>query len=122
VAKTEDASINEYMMQGTVTISEIVQELGELGVLPFGLRTGLDQKSISQDSLWQPCVGVHAQSNEECHHLFTIAAMAGWCAEYDIKGRGVIFSRIASDADDTIGAWAILLNAARLVMGAIASV
>ncbi|MHA1908516.1 MAG: hypothetical protein ACW98Y_14540 [Candidatus Thorarchaeota archaeon] len=121
MAKTEDARINEYMMQGTITVAEILKELGELGVIPYNVRTGLDQRSISYDSLWRPCVGVLAASNEDCHHLFTIAAMAGWNAEYDIKGRGVILRRLTSDAEGTLGAWAILLNAARIVMGEIGS-
>ena len=121
MAETEGARINEYMMQGTITVSEIVKELGELGVIPFDVRTGLDQRSISYDSLWRPCMGVIAGSNEDCHHLFTIAAMAGWDSEYDINGRGVILRRLASDAEGTLGAWAILLNAARIVMGEIGS-
>ncbi len=121
VAKTEDARINEYMMQGTITVAEILKELGELGVIPYDVRTGLDQRSISYDSLWRPCMGVLAVSTEDCHHLFTIAAMAGWNAEYDLKGRGVILRRMTSDAEGTLGAWAILLNAARIVMGEIVS-
>jgi hypothetical protein len=121
VAKTEDVKINEYMMQGTITVAEILKELGELGVIPYDVRTGLDQRSISYDSLWRPCMGVLAGSTEDCHHLFTIAAMAGWHAEYDLKGRGVILRRLAHDAEGTLGAWAILLNAARIVIGEIGS-
>jgi len=121
MAKADETRIDEHLGDGVLTISEIVTELGEMGIIPFDMRTGLDHNSVSADSMWHPRMGVVASSNEECHHLFTISAMAGWTAEYEIQGRGVVLKRANNDADETLGSWALLLNAARIVMGEIVS-
>lgn len=121
MAKADESSIISHLEQGALTISEIIRELGEMGIIPFDMRSGLDHSSISGDALWRPMIGVSANSNSECHYLFTIAAMAGWTAEYEIQGRGIVMRRTTSDAEETLGSWALLLNAARTVMGEIGS-
>ncbi len=121
MAKADETRIDEHIAEGALTISEIITDLGEMGIIPFETHSGLDHKSVSTDSMWRPKIGITASSNEECHYLFTIAAMAGWTAEYDIQGRGVVLRRTANDTDETLGSWALLLNSARIVLGEIGS-
>ena len=103
----------------TIVVADIVQDLAELGLIPYEICTGIGPQSVLCNSLWKPRFGIATNSEKDAHHIFTLAAMAGWNAEYDINGRGVLVKRFLQDMDETLGAWALLLNAARLVMGEI---
>ncbi|MFW9978261.1 MAG: hypothetical protein ACFFEJ_09295 [Candidatus Thorarchaeota archaeon] len=104
-----------------VMIGDIVRELGELGLVPYEICPGVGHSSILLDSLWKPRFGVSTNSEKESHYIFTIAAMAGWVAEYDVEGRGILLRKSLEGMDDTLGAWSLLLNSTRLVMGEIAN-
>ncbi|MFW9908535.1 MAG: hypothetical protein ACFFEF_08160 [Candidatus Thorarchaeota archaeon] len=119
MSEADELKANGYLSEGMVAVSEIIRELGQIGIIPFDVRTGFDHESISSNLLWKPRMGISANTNSDCHHLFTIAAMSGWTAEYDLNGRGVVVHRSLEDAEDTIGAWALLLNAARIVISEI---
>ena len=105
----------------TIAISDIVTELGEYGFIPYDICTGVGHQSVLCDSLWKPHFGVSLSDSKEEHYVFTISSMAGWDAEYDIQGRGILLKRALDGMDETIGAWALLLNATRIVMGEIRS-
>ncbi len=105
----------------TIAISDIVSELGEYGFIPYDICTGVGPRSVLNDSLWKPHCGVSLSDSREEHYVFTISSMAGWEAEYDIQGRGILLKRSLNGMDETIGAWALLVNAARIVMGEIRS-
>jgi hypothetical protein len=107
------------MNLATVTISDIVNELGNHGLVPYVICTGVCSQSVLSDALWKPRFGIAISSEREVHHIFTIASMAGWEAEFDLEGRGILVKRHLNGLDETIGAWALLLNATRLVMGEI---
>lgn len=105
----------------SVIVSDIIRELGELGIVPYDICTGIGNSSLLMDALWKPRFGISINSDRESHYIFTIAAMSGWNAEYDLNGRGITICRSANDMDETLTAWALLLNASRLVMGEIDS-
>ena len=96
-------------------------ENGEFGFIPYYICTGVGQRCVLNDSLWKPHFGISLSESKEEHYVFTISSMAGWEAEYDLHGRGVLLKRTLDGIDETIGAWALLLNAARMVMGEIKS-
>lgn len=114
-----DQDLRAQGYEAGTAISNIVQRMSELGIVPYEVCNGVGHQSLMIDALWKPHIGIAAQSEEECHYLFTIAAMAGWTAEYDLDGRGLLLQCAADDSDGTIGAWALLYNAACLVLGEI---
>jgi hypothetical protein len=114
-----DQDLGTQGYEAGTTISGIVQRMSELGIVPYQVCNGVGHESLMIDALWKPHIGIAAESEEECHYLFTIAAMAGWSAAYDLDGRGLLLRYAANDSDGTIGAWALLYNAACLVLGEI---
>ncbi len=119
MTEVKDYNGNAESEEPSVIVSDIVQELGEHGLIPYEICSGVSQSSLLLDSLWKPRFGISTDSEKEAHYIFTIAAMSGWVAEYDLEGRGILLQKSTSNVESTLGAWALLLNSTRLVMGEI---
>jgi hypothetical protein len=122
MSRIEDSKTeSDAMPVGREAVLSIVAELEDLGMVAYEFRTGVDVADFTDDSLWKPIIGVCATTAEEAHHLFTIAAMAGWQSEYALNGKGVLLAFRAANAEEALGGWAMLLNSARLVRREIGS-
>ncbi|MBA7582637.1 hypothetical protein ES708_24573 [subsurface metagenome] len=110
-----DEVMEEIIQSIDPSIQTIIAEFHSLGLMTSSCCSGLPEDHPDREPqkpyvyFWGDYEGAH-------HHLFTIANMAGWTADYGVNGWGVEVSVSHSEPEDIRTAWARLIQMTRLVM------
>jgi hypothetical protein len=78
-------------------------------------NSGLPEDHPDRDPQ-RPYVYFWGDYEEAHHHLFTLAEMAGWHADYGVNGWGIEVSYNGTEPEDVREAWAKLIQMARVIM------
>ena len=110
-----DEVLEEIIQSIDPSIQTIIAEFHSLGLMTASCCSGLPEDHPDRES-HRPYVYFWADYEGAHHHLFTIANMAGWTADYGVNGWGVEVSVIHTESEDIREAWSRLIQMARLVM------
>jgi len=107
---------NEKSSEIDASIAHHIRALNLLNLKTSGSCSGLEVDHPDREA-WCPYVSFEADRQGVYHHLFTIADVAGWKADYGVNGFGVEMSYEASKDDNEFAlAWDNLVQCARHVM------
>ena len=114
-AHDETMEVAEKHMEIDESIVPIIEELNDMGLKTWGSCSGLEQDHLDREPM-APYVSFDTERTHAHHHLFTIADMAGWTADYGVNGWGVELDFDNEDQYERELAWKRLIEAAHTVM------
>ena len=112
----DDEEQTTLPLSGVQNNVDILDELNKLGFYVIRSCSGLNEDNESGEQPWTPFVTIDVEDPLSYYHIFTVADMAGWDANYGVNGLGIELQLHEATQEEIRIRWDLLLDSARVVI------